>query len=257
MAVKGTIKTNREDLPSLAQPGIKNTGELLKAALFKIDIKGRVLGDPQGIFHLNPSAFSESKSANWVQTAIPGQSDPVMQWVSSGARTITFDALVTADTSDFNVEVTKKATEAAKPKSVVEVVSSYAVKLFKVQIPPKRGELVEKDSDILNISKTLDYYRSLLYPTYSDPSGKGVPQRLKASPPLLVLIAGSGIAKLAYSSRITNKHDLWVLTDLRINITKQRPNLDPMEANVSFTLVQYNIRSFDSGRFHTNSGFGD
>lgn len=252
MAVKQTIKTNRSDLPSLANPGRENTGDLLKAALFRMDITGRIIGDPQGVFHLNPSSWSESKSANWVQNSVPGQSDPVFQWVSSGVKTLTFDAFVTADTSDFNVLLAKQNTAVAKPKNVTEKVASLAVKLFKVQVPPPRSTEAVKDPDVLDISATLDYYRSFMYPTYSDPNGKGIPQRLESSPPLLVLLAGSGIAKLRYGSRVTNKHDMWVLTDLKINITKQLPNLAPMEATVSFTLANYNVRSFDRRRFHTS-----
>jgi hypothetical protein len=256
MPVKARDKAKTGEGFDLANNDTNIEGILKKAALFKVDIAGNIIADPLGIFHLNPSAFNESKSANWVQTAIPGQSDPVMQWVSSGARTITFDALVTADTSDFTVAESKAITEKAKTKNVKEAVATFAMKLFKVPVPPPRSTQPTKNSEVLDISDTLNYYRSLMYPTYSDPSGKGVPQRLKASPPLLVLLAGSGIARLAYSiaanskGRITNKHDVWVLTDLRINITKQLPNLAPMEATVGFTLVQYNIRSFDKNRFH-------
>jgi hypothetical protein len=249
MAVKQNVKTKLTEDTNLGNAGNFVDGELKKAALFAVDIAGNIKKDPLGIFHLNPSAFNESKTSNWVQNQIPGQSDPVMQWVSSGARTLTFDALVTADTSDFNVKEAEKASETAKPKSVKEAVATFAAKLFKVQVPPSRTIQESKNTDVLDISNSLDYYRSLMYPTYSDPSSKGVPQRLKQSPPLLVLLAGSGIAKLRYGSRITNKHDVWVLTDLKINITKQLGNLAPMEAIVSFTLVQYNIRSFDKNRF--------
>lgn len=250
MAVKQNSKSRRGDFSDLGNPESPFEGDLLRAALFKVDIAGNIINDPLGIFHLNPTAFNESKTSNWVQNQIPGQSDPVMQWVSSGARTLTFDALVTADTSDFTVEEAKVATEKAKPKNVQEAVATFAAKLFKVQVPPKRSTQPLKNYEVLDISDSLDYYRSLMYPTYSDPSGKGVPQRLKQSPPLLVLLAGSGIAKLRYGTRITNKHDVWVLTDIRINITKQLGNLAPMEATVSFTLVQYNIRSFDRHRFN-------
>jgi len=261
MPVKARNKAKTGEGFDLANPGIDNVeGVLKKAALFPVDITGKIIVDPLGIFHLNPSTFNETKSANWVQTNIPGQSDPVLQWVSSGARTLSFDALVTADTSDFTVEEVKAVTERARPKNVQEAVATFAAKLFKVQLPAPRSQTPLKNSEVLDISDTLDYYRSLLYPTYSDPSGKGVPQRLAKSPPLLVLLAGSGLAKLAYSisanntGRITNKHDVWVLTDLRINITKQLPNLAPMEATVGFTLVQYNIRSFDRNRFHVSGG---
>lgn len=253
MAVKSVIKSKRGDLSSYANPESEfDPFTIKRAALFKVDIAGNILTDPLGVFPLNPSLWNESKSANWIQNSIPGQSDPIFQWVSSGARTLTFDALITADTSDFNVEESKVATEKAKPVEAKEKIATFAMKLFGVQIPPtakSREEL--KNDEVLDISDFLNYYRSLLYPTYSDPNGGGVPGNLKSSPPLLVLLAGSGIAKLRYDGRITNKHDTWILTDLKINITKQLSNLAPMEAIVSFTLVQYNIRSFDRHRFHS------
>jgi hypothetical protein len=252
MAIKQVSKSKALGLPNLGNPYNDPNNELRKAALFTIDVAGNIIGEPLGVFSLNPSTWNESKTANWVQVAVPGQSDPVLQWVSSGARTLTFDALVTKDTSDFGIEESKKDYQKSRPKNTIEAVASFAVKLFKVQVPPPRTTTPTRNFEVLDISDTLNYYRSLLYPTYSDPSGKGVPQRLKESPPLLVLLAGSGIAKLQYGSRITNKHDMWVLTDLRINITKQLSNLAPMEATVGFTLVQYNIRSFDRNRFHSN-----
>lgn len=255
MAIKQYPKNNLTDISNLGNSGTKNDGFIRKAGLFKIDITGRILfEDSEGVFLLNPTTMEEQKNANWVQHAVPGQSDPVFQWVSSGARTITFDALVTADTSDFTVASSYKQQKQSTPKNQVEAVADYAVKLFKVQVPPPRSTTPIKSADVLDISDRLNYYRSLLYPEYSDPSGKGAPQRLKASPPLLVLMAGSAVSNMPYGTRITNKHDVWVLTDIRIKTTKQLPNLAPMEAVVSFTLAQYNIRSFDSGKFYPKKG---
>ncbi len=256
MAVQQGKKRSGAD--SLANPDQKYvTGELYRAALFKVDIAGNILSNnAEGIFLLNPSAWEESKSANWAQHNVPGQSDPIFQWVSSGARTVTFEALVTADMSDQKVIVAEKEQKKAEPKAVIEAVADFAVKLFSVAIPPipnsPSGEPV-KNEVTLDISDRLNYYRSLLYPSYTDPNSKGVPSRLKGSPPLLALYAGNSISKLSYSNKITNKHDVWILTDLRIRITKQLANLAPMEATVNFTLVQYNIRSFDSNRFYKDT----
>jgi hypothetical protein len=252
MAVKQTPKSKSADLSNLGNPQTDMDSALKKAALFRVDISGNIISDPLGVFVLNPSAWNETKTSNWVQNQVPGQSDPIFQWISSGARTLTFDALVTTDTSDYTIVESEKNSDKAKVKNVKEAVADFAVKLFKVQIPPPRNSELVKNTEVLDISNRLDYYRSLLYPTYSDPNGKGVPQRLKSSPPLLVLLAGSGVAKLRYGNRITNKHDVWVLTDLKISITKQLSNLAPMEATVTFTLVQYNIRSFDRLRFNPN-----
>lgn len=251
MAIGQPQKKTTGELTDLGNPGYELDGNTyLKAALFPISIDGSILKDttPEGIFLLNPSSWEESKSANWVQQQVPGQSDPIYQWVSSGPRTLMFEALVTADTSDYNVAESKVNTKKAKPKNVVEAVASFAIKLFKVQVPPPRSTQPAKNIEVLDISDHLNYYRSLMYPEYTN--GTNGPGRLKASPPLLVLMAGSGIARMQYGTKITTKHDVWVMTDLKIRITKQLPNLAPLEAVVTFSLSQYNIRSFDSKRFY-------
>lgn len=257
MAIKQIVKrTDELDGGSIANVKSDFTsGTLQRAALYKVDISGKILNqNAEGVFLLNPSVFEENKSAKWVSHEVPGQSDPIWQWISSGPRTLTFEALVTADTSDYKVAEAATQSAKAKPKLAVEAVADYAVKLFKVQVPPPSNQNVMlKNDEVLDISNRLDYYRSLLYPQYSNTSQKGVPGRLKASPPLLVLYAGNSISNIPYSNVITSKHDVWILTDLRIRITKQLSNLTPMEAVVTFTLAQYNIRSFDSNRFYKDS----
>jgi hypothetical protein len=238
MPISQGTKRPDANLENLANPGNEHeVGFLNRAALFKVDISGKILNkNLEGIFLLNPTAWEESKSAKWVAHEVPGQSDPVWQWVSSGPRTVTFEALVTADTSD---KIAKAEEEQSKSsvKTSIEAVASIAMDFFKITIPPPRNESTAlKNAEILDISDRLNYYRSLLYPEYTDPNNKGVPGRLKASPPLLVLFAGNSISNIPYSDRITNKQDVWILTDLRIRTTKQLANLAPMEAVVTFTL---------------------
>lgn len=251
MAIGQLRKDISKDLIDLGNPENEITGlnKVLRAALFPISINGTIQIDsnPEGIFLLNPSTWEETKSANWTQQNIPGQSDPVFQWISSGAKTLNFEALVTADNSDFLNAQAEAASKKSQPKVVKEETASIASRLFKIQVPPPRNKEVVIYTQALDISSRLNYYRSLLYPKYTKNGNN--PGRLKASPPLLVLLAGNGIARLKYGARITSKHDVWVLTDIRIRITKQLPNLAPLEAVVSFSLAQYNIRSFDSNRF--------
>jgi hypothetical protein len=257
MAIKQGLKRSDElNLDNLANPGTEQVvGLIHRAALFKVDISGKILNkNVEGIFLLNPATWDESKASNWIQHNIPGQSDPVFQWTSSGPRTVTFDALVTTETSDYKVSAGEKESEKATPKKTLQAVADYAVSLFNVSVPtPPPTSQYTKNEDILDISNRLNYYRSLAYPSYTDPNAKGVPSRLKSSPPLLVLFAGNSLSSLAYSDRITNKQDVWVLTNYTIRITKQLSNLIPIEAVVSFTLVQYNIRSFDSNRFYKDT----
>lgn len=230
--------------------GKKIQGETLQVAgLFPIDIKGEVKIQDAGIFMLNPTSWQESKSANWVEHSVPGQSDPVLQWISSGPRVLTFDALVTADTSDF-ISGQKKPGEETDPlKKATTFIGSIAAAFFKVPAPSPRQVSDDDRGTNLDISNYLNYYRSLLYPVYDKVDKPG---KLRGSPPLLVLYAGNAFNKLPLGgpgTRVGPESDLWVLTDLQINITKQLPNLAPMEATVSFKLMQYNVRSFDRNRF--------
>lgn len=248
MALKHPRKSGSDD--ALTNADVPNVGSMLrKAALFRIDKDGNIIKNRAGVFILNPASYEESKSANWVQQQVPGQSDPVMQWVSSGARTVSFEALVTADTSYFQSGLVTKPGEETDPiKKTINQIGAIASAFFKVTLPPPRQtvQVSANKGDSLDISEYLNYYRSLLYPTYDNSTN---PNKLRYSPPLLVLYAGKSIIKVPYENRISSQHDLWVLTDLKIRITKQLPNLAPMEATVQFTLVQYNIRSFDTNRF--------
>lgn len=231
--------------------GKKLQGETLQVAgLFPINSRGEIQISEVGIFLLNPTSWQESKSSNWAEQQVPGQSDPILQWISGNARTVTFEALVTADTSDFvSGKKTKPGEETDPLKKAVTFIGTIAAAFFKVPAPAPR---IEQDADRgtdLDISNYLNYYRSLLYPTY-DKTDK--PNKLRNSPPILVLANGTATNKLPLGgpgTRISSNHDLWVLEDLQITITKQLPNLAPMEATVSFKLKQYNVRSFDRNRF--------
>jgi len=238
-----------DSLETVAKGHKDNNGTLRKAALFEIDSKGNIVtGRVEAVFLLNPSTWRETKSANWVQQQVPGQSDPILQWMSSGPRVLSFEALVTKDTSYFNgFEVFQQQTLDPLNKTLTKV-GDIAGAFFNITVPPPRQDVASKaeDGTDLDIAKFLNYYRSLLYPTYDIPDN---PRRLRRSPPLLVLMAGRSIARFPYEKRIDSQSDIWVLTNLDINITKQLPNLAPMEATVSFQLTQYNIRSFDHTRF--------
>jgi hypothetical protein len=232
---------------NLADVSEESSSTLRAAGIFPIDSDGTVKTlISKGIFLLNPSTWTENKSANWVQHQTPGQSDPILQWMSSGPRTVNFTALVTKDTSNF-VSATEPASETnggdifEQAKSVIGgIASSFA----KTSVKP--GRVTTGKTKTSDISGYLDYYRSLLYPLYDN---KANPKRLTQSPPLVVLFNGSAINKFKAGTKISSQHDMWVVTNLQIRITKQAPNLAPLEAEVDFTLMQYTIKSFSSNRF--------
>lgn len=244
MAINPSKKINTLD--QLANAYSRNDGTLKAAALFTVGITGEIERTETGIFLLNPASITEAKAANWIQQSVPGQSDPVLQWSSSGARTLNFQALVTADTSDYvSGQKIKPGQSSKNPLDRLDtVIGGIASKFFKVAAPQARQDTPDKTE--LDISAFLDYYRSLLYPIYDKQEN---PRRLTGSPPLCVLYMGKAFTKYPYGDKITSQHDLWVVTNLEINVTKFLPNLAPMEAVVSFQLTQYNIRSFDRKRF--------
>lgn len=252
MALKSVQKGIRES--TIADVSSKNDGTLYRAALFKVSPDGSIDKNEAGVFMLNPNSYEENKSANWNQQLVPGQSDPVLQWSSSGPRTLSFEALITADTAyyDSGNAFSKPGEEKDPIKRTLTEVGKIASSFFNVIIPPPRLTIDQKlqKNDNLDISNYLNYYRSLLYPEYGK---KYVPTNLSRtvtqSPPLVVMYSGNSINKLPLGSKITNVHDVWVVTDLKIRVTKQLPNLAPMEAVVQFSLLQYNIRSFDGRRF--------
>jgi hypothetical protein len=229
----------------LANVGIAypDIGEYYKAALIKVDPSRRLVSDKPSYFLLNPESWLESKLAPWAHHTVPGQSDPVLQWVSSGPRTITFDALITRDLSNPNIFL--KPAEAP-----LNVFANIAAKLFNTAPLQVKSSVIQGKGDSLNISDYLNYYRSLLYPIYS---GRSV--KLLNSPPLVVLITGETFSKDSFDvdnkgqSLILSNLTTWVVTSLKINITKQLPNLDPMEAIVNFELTHYTSRPFGQDDF--------
>jgi hypothetical protein len=221
----------------------KDNDGFYAARLIKITeediISGNFSGasDPLTVFLLNPSTWDESKVGGWVSQTIPGQSDPVLQWVAGGATTVNFDALVTKDTirgmgldSQSPVDILKQ--------SAVNAVGSIASSFFGVNIPSLQRAFDGSSGagEDLSIERNLNYYRSLMYASYSQD------QVLKNSPPIITLKVGKTFGP-------TSMTRYWVVTNLKIKITKQLPNLTPMEAIVSFQLQEYIINTISSEKF--------
>ena len=223
--------------------GLAGTNEgvgpkLLKAALGVVDGKGIIKVPIEGYFLLNPESYEENKQSNWVPQQVNGQSDPIMQWTGGGARMINFDALVTRDIA----QPAKKDLKSDLKNAALNAVGSIASSFFGANVPPISDLLKgSSDSPELGISNYLNFYRSLLYPTYNKAG------RVSSSPPLVVLFAGDSFTNslndYAEGQPITDKNHVWVIANLRIKVTKQLLNLTPMEALVSFQLIEYNIKS--------------
>lgn len=228
-----------------------DSNDFVQAGLFTIRDNGSVdySRNDLALFLLNPESWEESKSSNWIQHLVPGQSDPILQWIHSGPRVVTFEALVTEDTSDFNSYKADINSNASSSNSTLgNFFAGIAASFFNIAVPASRQALTntQRNTNNFDISDKLNYYRSLLYPVYDD---RNNPQKLKFSPPLVLLKVGSTFSKDKDISSISTDTDVWVVTNIRIKVTKQLPNLTPMEAMVAFELTQYTIKSLDRGRF--------
>jgi hypothetical protein len=227
-------------------------GPLLNAALLPVGAKNVIANIDEGYFLLNPSTWEDSKSSNWIQNIMPGQSDPVLQWQNGGARTVSFEALVTRDTSDQYQRVTNTSSSTTKKNVLQQAVASIASSFYNVPTVAPRTVNISPTFTSLDISNYLDYYRSLLYPMYDNASQ---PARLLKSPPLVTLWVGNSISYTPQGDpakttiKIGTSDTVWAVTNIGIRITKQLANLAPMEAVVSFQLVQYTQIPIDNSRF--------
>lgn len=219
-------------------------GDLIPAAIFPISASGEILSSGRyeslGVFLLNPESYEESHTTGWVGTPIPGQSLPVYQWVSGGARTITFEALVTKDTSYFNKQSKSKNPVDELASKAINAIGSIASNFLGAPIPTSQllSTFTKNNgtSFDLDISEQLEYYRSLWKPVYDE-------NRVVQSPSLIYLYSGSTFEDISDSSYINPESQVFILTNLTIKVTKQLPNLAPMEASVTFQLEQYPITS--------------
>lgn len=186
-----------------------------------------------GKMFLNPESWTDTKSSNWVKHQIPGRSDPAQQWVAGGARIVSFDALVTADWGGTAKTYPSDYFYKISGKNVIKKIGNIGRQIFNIpEISlPDRISTTSSDSSIeqpvteyLGISDQLDYYRSLVYPVVSENKVfSPVPVRLKVGTTL---------------GQRTLDNATFVIDKLEIKVTKQYPNLTPIEAIVSFALSE-------------------
>lgn len=197
---------------------------------------------------LNPESITETKAANWIQQNIPGQSDPLMQWVSGSARTVTFTAKVTLDlvenytiqsigaTSDiWSLEIEP---ELSSIHTITEGYNSAILsQLFNVSARASQSELPVAGEDSgtrwkQSIQPQLDFYRGLLIPR------TGSRRNQLRTPPLVRLYMGDVLGAASYSA-----NQDFILASYNFSILQTTPELLPTVADVTFTFMEYNDQS--------------
>lgn len=199
---------------------------------------------------LNPESISESKAANWVKQYIPGQSDPLLQWISGTERTITFMAKITLDIAEnFTVNSGSNQEEWSlqiEPELIElsQITSTYDAKVLgrisaNQEPTAEDSPLAWSDAEVeatykwqQSIQPQLDFYRSLLVPRKSSIRGQN------KTPPLVKLFMGNILGGTSVS-----RDQKFILASYQINITQTTPNLMPTSAEVTFTFIEYNDRS--------------
>lgn len=196
---------------------------------------------------LNPESITETKAANWIQHNIPGQSDPLMQWINGSARTVTFTAKVTLDLAEnFTVEMGRDPDVwvlEIEPElsQIAEITDGYnSAILSKLYDVSARLDSSEQ-SNLSNRSYTrweqsiqpqLDFYRGLLIPRTGSLSNQ------VRTPPLVRLYMGNILGAASYSA-----NQDFILASYSFNITQTTPELLPTSADVTFTFIEYNDKS--------------
>lgn len=200
---------------------------------------------------LNPESVTETKAANWIQHNIPGQSDPLLQWVSGSARTVTFMAKVTLDlvenftvseNGDSDIWSLEIQPELSRIEDITDGYNSAILSnLYNVsarqQTPFQASALDSIQNNLTgnntrwkqSIQPQLDFYRGLLVPRTSSLSNQ------VRTPPLVRLYMGDVLGRASYSA-----NQDFILASYNINIIQTTPELLPTVADVTFTFIEYN-----------------
>lgn len=121
-------------------------------------------------FQYYPETYTDSKEVNQQAKEIPGGSLPIYQWVSSGARTITFQAYFSSDMD--------LAAQGVNSESIVAVI--------------KQAGVQRRNVDLRTV---FTWLRTFMLPTYGGLADTGA-QIVLAPSKLLLTMPGSGIGRI-------------------------------------------------------------
>jgi hypothetical protein len=198
-------------------------------------------------FMINPETITETLQGGWVHKQVPGQNDPVTCWVGNGSRTLGLTLLLIKDQSSYSPATSTGQTSTTNP-SVTSVLGSIAQSALRIPLPIFNNKPVEPAAatigtvKTIDISAELDQLRQLRY-------GELYKNGLYSTPPSLVKLQFDGlntptIPNVSNPSLGINSNTLgnvyWTVDSLEISIIKWSATLQPLEAEVKLTLVQFN-----------------
>lgn len=199
---------------------------------------------------LNPESVTETKAANWIQQNIPGQSDPLLQYISGSSRAVTFTAKVTLDLienftvnagGDQEIWSLEIQPELSRVQEITDGYNSAIlsqlynvsarVTLNDIDDIEEQGALEGRSSNRWkqSIQPQLDFYRGLLIPR------TGSRKNQVRTPPLVRLYMGDVLGAASYSA-----NQDFILASYSFSILQTTPELLPTVADVTFTFIEYN-----------------
>lgn len=169
-------------------------------------------------FQYFPESVSDTKAINYASKDIPGASLPLYQWVSSGARTISFTAAFTSDV-DF---VGESENEAEAAQNMRERLDASGVGLQSVYIPA-----------------AISWLRRYMLPRYSPTEKTGVGTPIVEPPPVL-LLAFPKAARFDRAGGTTAYADAMPCLMQTCDVTYEQffPSGTPRIATVSLSFVE-------------------
>lgn len=189
---------------------------------------------------LNTNSVSEAKSANWIKHYVPGQSDPLLQWINGSERTISFTAFVTKDIASNptvnEIKNNEEWTLIISPELEEKYKNATTVPALTLQNSTNAAFKQLTNTTYPQWSRSiqpqLDFYRSLVAPR------EGTSSTFAKTPPLVRLRMGTILG-----NRADVEKQKFILLNYSMNITEYSPELEPTKATVTFTFVEYVSRS--------------
>jgi hypothetical protein len=178
--------------------------------IIPLDVQDRIRRDDVAAFQYFPTTVSDQKGVNWQTKEIPGASLPLYQWISSGARTISFTAYFSSD---------------------VDLLSQANL--------PTRLKAGGQDDRNVDLRSAMAWLRQFLLPSYGQQSKLGSPTTF-APNKLYLYLQNSGIGMAGGASPFGG-NDLipCVMTQCDFDTTAYFPSGLPrvMTAQVSFAQI--------------------
>lgn len=184
------------------------------AYLLAISPTGDVSTTPKPLrFQYYPDTISDSKAVNWTEREIPGGGLPIYQWISSGARSLSFTAVFTSDMDLLAPDTGESLGERLK----------------------NVGQL-GRNPDIRSAIAWLRYF---MIPSFGNPVDVGVPLA-QAPSRLKLILPGTGIGISGGTSRTLEDKDeiLCVMTQCDVTYEALFPSGYPRVVTAALAFAQ-------------------